>query len=146
MNDEKKGVKKMRTFAKSSKLDNVCYDIRGPVMDEANRMIEQGVEILKLANANDSINLTELLAELAKREITSVLVEGGAKTQASFFENDLVQQIHAYIAPKTIGGEQALSVLAGLGAENMKDAKQWQFTHIKPLSPDVLLIAERVDV
>ena len=26
----------MRTFSKSSKLDNVCYDIRGPVMDEAN--------------------------------------------------------------------------------------------------------------
>ena len=52
MNDEKKGVKKMRTFAKSSKLDNVCYDIRGPVMDEANRMIEQGVEILKLNIGN----------------------------------------------------------------------------------------------
>ena len=42
----------MRTFAKSSKLDNVCYDIRGPVMDEANRMIEQGVEILKLNIGN----------------------------------------------------------------------------------------------
>ena len=31
----------MRTFQKSHKLDNVCYDIRGPVMDEANRMIAQ---------------------------------------------------------------------------------------------------------
>ena len=29
----------MRKFEKSTKLDNVCYDIRGPVMDEANRMI-----------------------------------------------------------------------------------------------------------
>ena len=27
----------MRTFQKSSKLDNVCYDVRGPVLDEANR-------------------------------------------------------------------------------------------------------------
>ena len=32
----------MRTFSKSSKLDNVCYDIRGPVMDEANEMIAKG--------------------------------------------------------------------------------------------------------
>ena len=36
----------MRTFSKSSKLDNVCYDIRGPVMDEANEMIAKGEKIL----------------------------------------------------------------------------------------------------
>ncbi|MDO4322678.1 MAG: aminotransferase class I/II-fold pyridoxal phosphate-dependent enzyme [Lachnospiraceae bacterium] len=42
----------MRTFEKSSKLDNVCYDIRGPVMDEANRMIAQGEKILKLNIGN----------------------------------------------------------------------------------------------
>ena len=42
----------MRTFEKSSKLDNVCYDIRGPVMDEANRMIAQGIEVLKLNIGN----------------------------------------------------------------------------------------------
>ena len=38
----------MRTFSKSHKLDNVCYDIRGPVMDEADRMIAAGEKILKL--------------------------------------------------------------------------------------------------
>nr|WP_330390768.1 pyridoxal phosphate-dependent aminotransferase [Lacrimispora sphenoides] len=42
----------MRNFEKSSKLDHVCYDIRGPVMDEANRMIDQGVDILKLNIGN----------------------------------------------------------------------------------------------
>nr|WP_294493207.1 pyridoxal phosphate-dependent aminotransferase [uncultured Anaerosporobacter sp.] len=42
----------MRTFEKSSKLENVCYDIRGPVMDEANRMIEEGVDILRLNIGN----------------------------------------------------------------------------------------------
>ena len=31
----------MKTFDKSSKLDHVAYDIRGPVLDEANRMIYQ---------------------------------------------------------------------------------------------------------
>ena len=42
----------MREFEKSHKLDNVCYDIRGPVMDEADRMIANGVEILKLNIGN----------------------------------------------------------------------------------------------
>lgn len=42
----------MRTFKKSSKLDNVCYDIRGPVMDEANLMTARGEDILKLNIGN----------------------------------------------------------------------------------------------
>ena len=42
----------MKTFAKSSKLDNVCYDIRGPVMDAANEMIANGEKILKLNIGN----------------------------------------------------------------------------------------------
>ena len=42
----------MRTFEKSSKLDNVLYDVRGPVVDEAARMEEDGMEILKLNIGN----------------------------------------------------------------------------------------------
>ena len=42
----------MRKFEKSSKLDNVLYDVRGPVVDEANRMVEDGMEVLKLNIGN----------------------------------------------------------------------------------------------
>ena len=42
----------MRTFKKSSKLDNVLYDVRGPVVDEAARMEESGTQILKLNIGN----------------------------------------------------------------------------------------------
>lgn len=42
----------MRQFGKSHKLDNVCYDVRGPVVDEANRMIENNIDILKLNIGN----------------------------------------------------------------------------------------------
>ena len=42
----------MREFAKSHKLDHVCYDIRGPVMDEANMMEAAGEKILKLNIGN----------------------------------------------------------------------------------------------
>ena len=42
----------MRTFKKSSKLDNVLYDVRGPVVDEAARMEDDGARILKLNIGN----------------------------------------------------------------------------------------------
>ena len=42
----------MRKFNKSKKLDNVCYDIRGPVMDQANIMEKKGENIIKLNIGN----------------------------------------------------------------------------------------------
>lgn len=42
----------MREFKKSTKLDNVLYDVRGPVVDEAARMEEKGVHVLKLNIGN----------------------------------------------------------------------------------------------
>ena len=48
--EEKKAMK--REFGKSEKLDGVCYDVRGPVLDEANRMRDNGIDIIKLNIGN----------------------------------------------------------------------------------------------
>lgn len=42
----------MRNFEKSEKLRDVSYDVRGPVLDEADRMQEEGIRILKLNTGN----------------------------------------------------------------------------------------------
>lgn len=42
----------MRLFEKSHKLDHVCYDVRGPVVEEANRMSARNIDILKLNIGN----------------------------------------------------------------------------------------------
>lgn len=42
----------MKIFDKSSKLEHVAYDIRGPILDEANRMIANGEKILRLNTGN----------------------------------------------------------------------------------------------
>jgi len=42
----------MKTIRKSTKLDNVCYDIRGPILDCAQRMEEEGHKIIKLNIGN----------------------------------------------------------------------------------------------
>ena len=46
------GPAPVREFKKSSKLDNVLYDVRGPVLDEANRMEQAGMHVLKLNIGN----------------------------------------------------------------------------------------------
>jgi len=48
--DKKEGTG--RDFKKSDKLDGVCYDIRGPVLDEADRMDANGINVIKLNIGN----------------------------------------------------------------------------------------------
>ncbi len=50
--EEKQKDTFMREFKKSSKLDDVLYDVRGPVVDAANRMSDAGIDILKLNIGN----------------------------------------------------------------------------------------------
>jgi alanine-synthesizing transaminase len=42
----------MRTFNKSSKLDNVCYEIRGPIVEAAKKLEDEGYSIIKLNTGN----------------------------------------------------------------------------------------------
>lgn len=42
----------LKTIQKSAKLANVCYDIRGPIMDRARQMEEEGHKIIKLNIGN----------------------------------------------------------------------------------------------
>lgn len=51
-NNIEKEANEMKTFSKSSKLDNVLYDVRGPVVEEAARMEESGTQVLKLNIGN----------------------------------------------------------------------------------------------
>ena len=52
LSQTKTGGSPMREFKKSSKLDNVLYDVRGPVVEEANRMKACGTQVLKLNIGN----------------------------------------------------------------------------------------------
>lgn len=80
-------------------------------------------EVLKLPAAVDGrVALEPLLDELGKRGILSLLVEGGSEVHASFFASGLVDKVHAYVAPRLIGGRDALGPIGGPGVERLTDA------------------------
>ena len=66
--------------------------------------VDKNIEILVLPkNKSGQVDLPSLLDELGKREITSLLVEGGMTVHESFFEHNLVNKVHVYLAPLIIG-------------------------------------------
>jgi len=103
-------------------------------------------EVLKLPAAPDGrVALEPLLDELGKRGILSLLVEGGSEVHASFFANGLVDKVHAYIAPRLIGGRDAPGPLGGAGVERLAEAIPLRDMDSTRLGAD-LLITGYVDV
>ena len=97
------------------------------------------VKVLIIRDRNKKVNLKELLKKLGELEITSLLVEGGGKINASFLENDLVNKILFFIAPKIIGGEEALTPVEGEGIERIKHTTKLKNISIKRFREDMLV-------
>lgn len=98
-----------------------------------------GVEIVQ-QSGNTNIDLHEMLRYLAKKEISSVLVEGGSEVNWSFVAGGLVDKFYWFITPKIIGGTQSFSAIGGLGIKNMEDAIKLRWSEIKYLGEDLLII------
>src|SRR4030095_1218240 len=76
-----------------------------------------GVEVVRdSANGRD---LAMILDELGRREIQSVLVEGGANVAGKFLDAGLIDKVSFFIAPKIIGGLDAPTAIAGRGVEKL---------------------------
>lgn len=107
----------MRTFEKSVKLDNVCYDIRGPVMDEANRMVRNGESVLKLNIGNPAPfgfrAPNELIANMSSN-LTST--EGYSDSKGLFAAREAIVK---YDAKKGINGVTIDDVYTGNGVSEL---------------------------
>lgn len=88
---------------------------------------ESRVSILAVSlDDSERINLAETLEKLAlpPYEIDSILVEGGASVHDSFLREKLAYYVHIYIAPKILGGKDALSSVSGFGFDDPNNCPQ----------------------
>lgn len=96
----------------------------GPEASEADRrrLAEAGCEVFVCEGDDRAARLDALLAELGRRRLTNVLVEGGGRLLGSLFDAGQVDEVHAFIAPRLIGGADAPTPIAGVGLAEMSQA------------------------
>ncbi|MCC6797438.1 MAG: bifunctional diaminohydroxyphosphoribosylaminopyrimidine deaminase/5-amino-6-(5-phosphoribosylamino)uracil reductase RibD [Candidatus Hydrogenedentes bacterium] len=98
-------------------------------------------EVIAVPDGPGGIDLSALMRELAKREVMSVLIEGGGTTHASAFAAGIVDKVMFFIAPKIIGGRDAITAVEGEGAEKMADVVQLERMTARSIGEDVLIEA-----
>ena len=114
------------------------------VSDEAEARqsgLESSRAELIVAPGNDGrVDLLAMLSELGRRQITSLLVEGGGALLGSLFDERLVDKVIGFIAPVIIGGSTAPSPVSGSGVERIADAMRLNGVRIEHFGDDVAIM------
>jgi len=97
-----------------------------------------GVEYLRCRARGGRVDLADLLVKLAGRNVTSLLVEGGAEVNRAFLEAGLVDRVVLFLAPKVVGGD-GLSWVAGPGARRMAGALELEDVAVARVGTDILV-------
>jgi len=83
---------------------------------KARRLAARGVRIWSLpSRSRGRVDLDRLLAQLARHQVTSLMVEGGAETLWSFFRASVVDRVAVFVAPRILGGDRAPGGVGGKG-------------------------------
>lgn len=107
-----------------------------------NKKKKRGLEEknIELMIFNDKkIKLRKLMEELAKKEIISVLIEGGAEIAGSAIDEKIVDKVIFIISPKIIGGNNALSAVGGEGTAKISNSIELRNLRFRRFDDDVVI-------
>jgi len=112
---------------------------KGTETAAASRLRSKGAHVLDIECINGCLDLRELSGRLLEMKIMNILIEGGGETAGSFFDADLVDKGYFFIAPKIIGGREAVMSVAGKGADFVKNSKEMLETDMRHFENDILI-------
>lgn len=101
---------------------------------------ETGAEVVCLEAARGRPGVAGALADLLRRGVTSVLLEGGGTLAWDFFESGCVDRVAWFIAPKLLGGTAA-GPLGGMGVASVDEAFRLEDVTTERLGDDLLVTA-----
>jgi diaminohydroxyphosphoribosylaminopyrimidine deaminase/5-amino-6-(5-phosphoribosylamino)uracil reductase len=98
-------------------------------------LLDLGVEVIPIAGGPR--NLDDVLQDLYRREIQSVLVEGGSEVAGTFIDANLVDKITFIVTPIIVGGKQAPVAIGGKGVTCLSDSCRLNEVSLSQLDEDI---------
>lgn len=128
------------------KPDAKLFQNGGAIVVSANQfndrqeLVQQsGAEVLCLPDGAGKVNLPELLLELGRRQINELHVEAGAKLNGALIEQNCVDELLIYLAPKLLGDGAGLFALPEL--RSVDQAKKVVFHEVLQIGETLRILA-----
>lgn len=100
------------------------------------RLERLGVRVWVMPRRSSRVSLPAVLKRLGREGLTTVLIEGGATLNASALKERVVDHIQLYIAPKLLGGHDAVGLIGGTSPNRIQSAWQIDQIRVKQLGQD----------
>lgn len=101
---------------------------------------DKGAEVVLLPNAQGKVELTELMRELARRELNEVQVEAGYKLNGSLLGAGLVDELLLYLAPSILG-DSACAMFNLPELTDLAQKRLVQFADVQTIGSDLRILA-----
>jgi len=101
----------------------------------------ENLEIV-VTNSDKQVDLREMLKDLGSKNISSILLEGGGNLNFSMLSEGLVNYGYFFLAPKIIGGRDALTSVEGQGFKNLEDSISLKNIKIDRFDEDLCIRGE----
>jgi diaminohydroxyphosphoribosylaminopyrimidine deaminase/5-amino-6-(5-phosphoribosylamino)uracil reductase len=98
-----------------------------------------GAQVLTFKDKNGKVDLRSLMKKIATLEISSIMIEGGSSINSSALSSKVVDKVMLFIAPRIIGGADAISSIGGRSPFLLKDAFRLNDLQVKKIGDDLLL-------
>ena len=103
------------------------------------KLRKAGVLMLRVGSSGGRVNLVELMRELGRQGVTSVLIEGGGEIAASAVFSGIADRVLFFIAPMIIGGRDALTPVEGKGISRISEAIKVNRMKVRRVGEDILI-------
>nr|WP_242985315.1 bifunctional diaminohydroxyphosphoribosylaminopyrimidine deaminase/5-amino-6-(5-phosphoribosylamino)uracil reductase RibD [Vallitalea okinawensis] len=98
-----------------------------------------GIEVIRLPEVDQHVDMKVLMHEVGQRGINSILIEGGGTIHESALKADIVDEVVVLLAPKLIGGKNALTAVEGKGFARLAEVPALRDMEVKVLGQDIMI-------
>jgi diaminohydroxyphosphoribosylaminopyrimidine deaminase/5-amino-6-(5-phosphoribosylamino)uracil reductase len=127
-----------QVFQDQQALPTVVYITATAPASRRRGLERAGVEVVT-AGDGGRVDPALLLADLTRREVMHLLIEGGGEVAASYLEAGLVDRVTLFVAPLLIGGRKAFPVLGGMGIADLIHAPRLADLHTRRVGEDLMI-------
>lgn len=117
----------------------ICISEDSNRTEHVRRLRDLGAEILSVPSRDHGEIAAATLQELGRRKMTHVLLEGGPGLIGSFFDQQLIDEVHVFVAPKIVGGVEAIPAVGGTGLEAIPQLSSLRDVEVRQFGRDVLI-------
>ena len=130
-----------RVLTKPAPAATLVFTARPASAAKVRQVRQRGVEVVSLEAKTGRMPIARVMRELGKRNIMSVLIEGGATVAAAALAAGIVDRLLVFFAPKLIGAD-GRPMLAALGVRRVQDALALGPLQVKRFARDILVATQ----